>query len=188
MSNVTTSLKSLRGLTMLEKNFRTTDIYRIAGQFRCAIVRAKRNGEFNFRDRMYNFPSGCCDDACDLLAYYLQREYGITSCQGNGIYRDEDADNTTNHAWSERTKIQKEIVNNVMEKNSKFTMPSGLVASKVVVGSNPPMLPNSTTPSSKIQTHLFKKGTQPTKVYPVYNKPKEEKKDEDVKMPDILEP
>ena len=75
-----------------------------------------------------------------------------------------------------------------MEKNSKFTMPSGLVASKVVVGSNPPMLPNSTTPSSKIQTHLFKKGTQPTKVYPVYNKPKEEKKDEDVKMPDILEP
>ena len=96
--------------------------------------------------------------------------------------------NTTNHAWSERTKIQKEIVNNVMEKNSKFTMPSGLVASKVVVGSNPPMLPNSTTPSSRIQTHLFKKGTQPTKVYPVYNKPKEEKKDEDVKMPDILEP
>lgn len=99
MSNVTTSLKSLRGLTMLEKNFRTTDIYRIAEQFRCAIVRAKRNGEFDFRDRMHNFPGGCCDDACDLLAYYLQREYGITSCQGNGIYRDEDADNTTNHAW-----------------------------------------------------------------------------------------
>ena len=29
----------------------------------------------------------------------MQHEYGITSCQGNGIYRDEDADNTTNHAW-----------------------------------------------------------------------------------------
>lgn len=29
----------------------------------------------------------------------MQCEYGIASCQGNGIYRDEDADNTTNHAW-----------------------------------------------------------------------------------------
>ena len=92
-------LKSLRGLIMLEKELRTADIYRIAEQLRCAIVRAKRNGEFNFGDRMHNFPGGCCDDACDLLAYYLQCEYGIASCQGNGIYRDEDADNTTNHAW-----------------------------------------------------------------------------------------
>ncbi|UKI57500.1 MAG: hypothetical protein L6V81_09310 [Clostridium sp.] len=59
-----------------------------------------------------------------------------------------------------------------MKENSKFERPSGIVASKVVVGSNPPMLPNGTTSSSKIQTHLFKKGTQPTKVYPVYVKPK----------------
>ncbi len=76
--------------------------------------------------------------------------------------------NTSSHAWSERTKIQKEIVNKVMEKNSKFKRPSGIVASKVVVGTNPPLLPNSSTPSSKIQTHLFIKGTQPTKVSTVY--------------------
>ena len=72
--------------------------------------------------------------------------------------------NTSSHAWSERTKIQKKIVNNVMEKNSRFDRPSGIVTSKVVVGSNPPKLPNSTTPSSKIQTHLFIKGTQPTNI------------------------
>lgn len=84
---------------MLEEKIRTADIYRIVEQFRCAIVRAKCNREFNFGDRMHNFPGGCCDDACDLLAYYLQCEYGIASCQGNGIYRDEDADNTTNHTW-----------------------------------------------------------------------------------------
>ena len=72
--------------------------------------------------------------------------------------------NTSSHAWSERTKIQKKIVNNIMEKNSRFDRPSGIVTSKVVVGSNPPKLPNSTTPSSKIQTHLFIKGTQPTRV------------------------
>lgn len=62
---------------MLGKNLRTVDIYKIAEQFRCAIVSAKHNGEFDVRDRMHNFPGGCCDDACDLLAYYLRYEYGI---------------------------------------------------------------------------------------------------------------
>jgi len=71
---------------------------------------------------------------------------------------------TSSHGWSERRKIQREIVNKVMEKNSRFKKPSGLVSAKVVVGSNPPEKPNSTTPSSKIQTHLFVKGTEPKKV------------------------
>ena len=72
--------------------------------------------------------------------------------------------NTSSHAWSERTTIQKKIVNNIMEQNSKFNRPSGIVSSQVVVGSNPPVLPNHTTPQDQIQTHLFIKGTQPTKV------------------------
>ena len=71
---------------------------------------------------------------------------------------------TSSHGWSERRKIQKYIVNKVMNKNSRFKRPSGLVSAKVVVGTNPPEKPNSTTPSSKIQTHLFIKGTEPTKV------------------------
>lgn len=76
--------------------------------------------------------------------------------------------NTTNHAWSERTVIQKKIVNNIMEKNSRFIRPAGIVTSKVVVGSNPPALPNYTTPASKIQTHLFIKGTQPKRISTQY--------------------
>lgn len=76
--------------------------------------------------------------------------------------------NTSSHAWSERVKIQREIVNKVMEKNSKFKKPDGIVTSQVVVGTNPPELPNSSTPSSKIQTHLFLKGTEPTKVSTSY--------------------
>ena len=71
--------------------------------------------------------------------------------------------NTSNHAWSERVKIQKEIVNKVMEKNHKFKRPKGIVVSKVVVGTNPPRLPSGSTPSSKVQTHLFIKGTEPKK-------------------------
>ncbi len=80
---------------------------------------------------------------------------------------------TSSHGWSERRKIQKEIVNKVMKKNSKFKRPSGIVSAKVVVGTNPPLKPNSTTPKSKIQTHLFIKGTEPKKVSTVnYSTPK----------------
>ena len=77
---------------------------------------------------------------------------------------------TSSHGWSERRKIQKTIVKKVMKKGSKFKRPSGIVSAKVVVGTNPPEKPNSFTPSSKIQTHLFVKGTEPKKVSSVnYN-------------------
>lgn len=100
--------------------------------------------------------------------------------------------NTSSHAWSERTKIQKEIVTKIMEKNSKFTIPSGIVKSKVVVGTNPAKLPNSDTPSSKIQTHLFIKGTEPTKKVS-YTKKETNNSDtttteEKTQIPSILEP
>ena len=68
---------------------------------------------------------------------------------------------TSAHAWPERTKIQKEIVNNVMEKNSTFNRPSGIVSARVVVGTNPPLLANTGTPRGRVQTHLFVKGSQP---------------------------
>ena len=44
-----------------------------------------------------------------------------------------------------------------MEKNSRFKKPSNVVAVKVAVGTNPPLL------SSSGKTFLFIKGTQPTK-------------------------
>ena len=47
------------------------DIYSVAVSFHAAILEAKYNREFDRRDRMSNFPYGCCDDSCDLLAYYL---------------------------------------------------------------------------------------------------------------------
>ena len=69
---------------------------------------------------------------------------------------------TNNRAREERKKIQAEINNKIHEKNTKFTRPSGLVFAQVVFGTNPPKLPSSSTPRSRIQTHLFIKGTQPT--------------------------
>lgn len=97
--------------------------------------------------------------------------------------------NTSSHAWSERNKIQAEIINNIMEENSKFERPSGIVASKVVVGTNPPKLPNAFTPSSKIQTHLFIKGTQPTTVASNTQKSTESTTESNkTALPSILEP
>ncbi len=97
--------------------------------------------------------------------------------------------NTSSHAWSERNKIQAEIINNIMEENSKFERPSGIVASKVVVGTNPPKLPNASTPSSKIQTHLFIKGTQPTTVASNTQKSTESTTESNkTALPSILEP
>ncbi|MBD5534385.1 MAG: hypothetical protein HDQ99_01710 [Lachnospiraceae bacterium] len=75
------------------------DIFCIASDFRSAIIEAKHDGKFDFRDRMSNFPRGCCDDSCDLLAYYLYNTYKIHTKQGNGKYRDNEPYNTTNHAW-----------------------------------------------------------------------------------------
>ncbi len=76
------------------------DLFDLAADFRKAIQTVKRNREFyNMRDRMNNFPSGCCDDSADLLGYHLLNKYRIPSKQGNGVYRDDDPYNTTNHAW-----------------------------------------------------------------------------------------
>ncbi len=75
------------------------DIYNIATVFRSAIMAAKDENQFNWKDRMYNFPAGCCDDACDLLAYYLYATYRIYTRQSIGTYRDAEPYNTTNHAW-----------------------------------------------------------------------------------------
>ena len=79
---------------MIEKK-----IYDIALSFRSAIIAAKMNREFSIRDRMNCFPRGCCDDSCDLFSYYLENTYGIYTRQANGVYRDSNPYNTTNHAW-----------------------------------------------------------------------------------------
>lgn len=78
---------------------RKREIYDIAVSFRSAITAAKNNREFSHKDRMSNFPNGCCDDSCDLLAYYLYAKYRIHTKQGNGVYSDNNFYNKTNHAW-----------------------------------------------------------------------------------------
>jgi len=75
------------------------NIYCVATTYRAAIMEAKHNRRFGWRDRMSNFPGGCCDDSCDLLAHYLYEEHGVHARQRNGTYRDNNPNNTVNHAW-----------------------------------------------------------------------------------------
>ena len=67
--------------------------------FRNAIIAAKENFRFSCKDRMHRFPHGCCDDASDLLGYYLLHKYDIRTIQITGTYRDGIPENTINHAW-----------------------------------------------------------------------------------------
>ena len=84
---------------MINRSLNEDEIYNITEAFRMAILDAKYDRRFQYRDRMSNFPGGCCDDASDLLAYYLLEKYNIHTEQGNGVYRDDNPEHTTNHAW-----------------------------------------------------------------------------------------
>jgi hypothetical protein len=79
-------------------------IYELAKKYRNAIEEAKEEGEFIKDVRFCQFPSGCCDDACDLLAQYLL-EHGIRTHQVLGAYRDGIFENNTGHAWLIKGKI-----------------------------------------------------------------------------------
>lgn len=84
---------------MQKKHLGIQEISSIIVPFRKAIVNALLNREFSRKDRMSNFPYGCCDDSCDLLAYYLYDRFQINTNQINGVYRDSIPEEITNRAW-----------------------------------------------------------------------------------------
>lgn len=84
---------------MQNKHLEIQELFSIIVPFRKAIVNALFNREFSRKDRMSNFPYGCCDDSCDLLGYYLYDQFQINTKQINGVYRDSIPEEITNHAW-----------------------------------------------------------------------------------------
>ena len=73
-------------------------LYSLVSRFRNAIDTAWENDEFCKDIRFCRFPSGCCDDTCDLLGKYLE-ENGCHTQQVIGTYRDGAFADTTGHAW-----------------------------------------------------------------------------------------
>lgn len=84
---------------MQNKHLEIQELFSIIVPFRKAIVNALLNREFSRKDRMSNFPYGCCDDSCDLLGYYLYDQFQINTKQINGVYRDSIPEEITNHTW-----------------------------------------------------------------------------------------
>lgn len=84
---------------MQNKHLEIQELFSIIVPFRKAIVNALLNREFSRKDRMSNFPYGCCDDSCDLLGYYLYDQFQINTKHINGVYRDSIPEEITNHAW-----------------------------------------------------------------------------------------
>lgn len=113
----------------MDKKLSEEELLAVAINFREAIMAAKRAGRFTWRDRMHNFPGGCCDDSCGLLAHHLRKEYGIASIQRNGVYRDGNEYNTTNHVW---LLVYGEIIIDltVTQFPFGFNMPNGLYFGK----------------------------------------------------------
>ena len=62
---------------MINRSLNEDEIYNITEAFRMAILDAKYDRRFQYRDRMSNFPGGCCDDASDLLAYSAFNSTGL---------------------------------------------------------------------------------------------------------------
>lgn len=75
------------------------ELYSIVNKFYNSIIEVKFSGLFERKDRMSNFPIGCCDDACDLLWYYLKKNYDFRVEKYNGFYDDGVPENKFNHEW-----------------------------------------------------------------------------------------
>lgn len=66
--------------------------------------------------------------------------------------------------WAGRKGITNALVPRIMDKNSRWEQPSGVVAVDIELGSSPTMLASSYTPDSQRSTEYFRKGTEPTEV------------------------
>ncbi len=89
--------------------------------------------------------------------YVISCWYGVEKADYK-VYTDSVA------AAVQKKQVVAAIANRVFKKNSKFTKPHGVVASKYEVETFPPALPSEYTPSNLISTELFKKGTEPSAV------------------------
>ena len=75
------------------------DIHTEAELFRKATDEAKWNIPTKYR--MHGFPRGCCDDATDLFAHYLNQKYGIQTTRVDGEYYTDHIEERDWHTWLE---------------------------------------------------------------------------------------
>lgn len=81
-------------------------IYNAVSAFHSAIMEAKYNNEFDWRDRMSNFPGGCCDDASGI---YIGKENAFyQGLEDKVIYKNCDI-TQDERLWNDYLKTMKYI-------------------------------------------------------------------------------
>ena len=80
-----------------------TNIREAAEIFRDAIENIKY--DLPVRDRMSGFPHGCCDDATDLFATYLYKEFRLKSIRVDGAFYNSFKGYEERHTWLEIEEI-----------------------------------------------------------------------------------
>ena len=71
---------------------------------------------------------------------------------------------TSNQGWAARRAIVRALTPNIMEKNSRWTKPEGVITVDIELETNPIQLASDYTPDSLRSTEYYKKGTEPTEV------------------------
>ena len=71
---------------------------------------------------------------------------------------------TSNEGWNARRAIIRALVPKIMETNSRWRQPSGVIAVDIELETNPTMLASDYTPQNLRSTEYYKKGTEPTEV------------------------
>lgn len=71
---------------------------------------------------------------------------------------------TSGEGWTARGQIARGLTRNIMEKNSRWTQPAGVISVDVELGTIPTALASEFTPDNLRSTEVFKKGTEPTEV------------------------
>lgn len=87
------------------------ELYQIAFHFREAIVAAKTNEEFNFRDRMHRFPCGCCDDTGAWKSVYVGQKVGNYKKMSRIITQDNFDIRKQSRLWDDYNIILKYLKN-----------------------------------------------------------------------------
>lgn len=71
---------------------------------------------------------------------------------------------TTGEGWNARRAIARALTPRIMEKNARWTKPSGVTTVDIELETNPTQLASEFTPDNLRSTEVFKKGTEPTEV------------------------
>ncbi len=97
-------------------------------------------------------------------------DYAIATWYGYDKQLDPEFHLTSSEGGNARKTITKLLTKGIMEKNSRFKMPSSVVTAEIELGTDPLMLASEYTPANLRSNEYFKKDTEPTEVSDRFSK------------------